>query len=673
MITFKARPVSSPRFLSVTLAGAAAALMLIAGAAHASGSSFNTIYSFQDTTDGAKPLAPVIIGSDGYLYGTTSAVDYITVNGNQVTTQGSVFRLAADGTETPLYFFGQKGGTTPDGITPNTRVVEGPDGSLYGATQSSIQNGCSGCGMIYKVTAGGSETIINSFSSSSFATNHAGVVSELTLGDDGLLYGNVGYGGPNVCGLTYRMSTAGVVDPNWGFVFGNTPSDGCEPIGGLLKASDGNFYGVTIGGTNYDSTVFRITPLGQFTTLYHSASVPGVVTGRLVQGQDGALYGLSDSGGNAGKGSLYRVTLDGSISLVYQFEGTNDGYHPVGDLALGPDGALYGVTQGKGFFRLTADGQLVSLGQYGFLGTTPPSSLTSDGVGNFYVTTPGGGQYNWGTVSLFSPVAAGGVASESFSATSTTIQLGGGSTTLSWNATNASQCVGFFAGINGSAINWNPNKLTSGSYTYTPSGSAGGTAMFWLECQSQSNPAYWTTRLLTINVLPQPPSVTLTVNPSTIVYSNSATLTWNSVKVTSCTASGAWSGLQSTFGSLVVKPTQVGNNSYTLTCTATDGSTVASTAVLNVTAPPPPTLSFYASTSSGPRKSVSIALGQSVNLQWSTTYAKACRASGAWTGAKSTKGPATVTPSATGSYAYTLSCSGLLSGVATGTVNVQVN
>ena len=68
----------------------------------------------------------------------------------------------------------------------------------------------------------------------------------------------------------------------------------------------------------------------------------------------------------------------------------------------------------------------------------------------------------------------------------------------------------------------------------------------------------------------QPPTVTLSVSPSSITSGDSATLSWSSTNASSCTASGGWSGGKNTSGSQSVSPTS--NATYTLTCTGTGGS-----------------------------------------------------------------------------------------------------
>jgi len=88
-----------------------------------------------------------------------------------------------------------------------------------------------------------------------------------------------------------------------------------------------------------------------------------------------------------------------------------------------------------------------------------------------------------------------------------------------------------------------------------------------------------------------PPTVSISVAPTTIVLGQSATLTWSAATGASCTASGGWSGTEATSGTQSVTPTATGTVTYTLTCTASGGAygggggSTAKSAPLTVTAP----------------------------------------------------------------------------------------
>jgi hypothetical protein len=78
----------------------------------------------------------------------------------------------------------------------------------------------------------------------------------------------------------------------------------------------------------------------------------------------------------------------------------------------------------------------------------------------------------------------------------------------------------------------------------------------------------------------------ITVSPASIAVGDSATLTWNAINSNGCTASGSWSGTQTTSGTQSVTPTAIGTNTYTLTCATASGN-MSSSASLAITASSP--------------------------------------------------------------------------------------
>lgn len=82
------------------------------------------------------------------------------------------------------------------------------------------------------------------------------------------------------------------------------------------------------------------------------------------------------------------------------------------------------------------------------------------------------------------------------------------------------------------------------------------------------------------------PTATLTVNPSSIVLGNVATLTWTSTDATSCTAGGAWSGAKLPSGSEEVSPSS--DSQYTLTCSGPGGFSEVELVAVAVTGPTAP-------------------------------------------------------------------------------------
>eukprot|EP01034_Spumella_vulgaris_P002550 gene2550-3316_t len=161
------------------------------------------------------------------------------------------------------------------------------------------------------------------------------------------------------------------------------------------------------------------------------------------------------------------------------------------------------------------------------------------------------------------------------------------------------------------------------------------------------------------------PTVTVTANPGSVTLGQSLTLNWSSTNAAACTASGAWSGAKPVSGSETITPTASGTMTYTLTCAGSAGSGNSNgSAMVTVTAPAP-TISLVANPGS-------ITQGQSLTLNWSSTNATACTASGSWSGAKPVSGSETIAPTASGTPTYTLDCSGA-GGTASRSVTVIVN
>src|SRR5207247_6181040 len=115
------------------------------------------LHSFADS-DGAKPQAALIEGSDGALYGTTSyGGTNIDSSGRGM---GTVFKLSKDGTGfAVLHHFG----ATNDGFNPMAALLQGSDGALYGTTRfggTSASGGFYGGGTVFKLNKDGNAYIV---------------------------------------------------------------------------------------------------------------------------------------------------------------------------------------------------------------------------------------------------------------------------------------------------------------------------------------------------------------------------------------------------------------------------------------------------------------------------------------------------------------------------------
>src|ERR1017187_7875447 len=266
--------------------------------------------------DGGYPYDGLVQGSDGNFYGTTFEGG---TNGG-----GAVVRISPGGSYTNLHSFASLASVPNDGVTPMAGLVQGTDGNFYGTTIYGGPNtNCQhGCGTVFRISPSGSYTSLFSFGSSSVGQWPYG---GLVQGSDGNFYGTTRQGGLGY-GTVFRISPSGS-ETNL-LAFGVGPADGDLPVANLVRGSDGNFFGTTVGGgTNADGNVFRIGPSGNYTDLHSFTGYPndGNSPVGLVHGSDGNFYGTTAAGGTGtncfggGCGTVFRISPSGSETNLYSF------------------------------------------------------------------------------------------------------------------------------------------------------------------------------------------------------------------------------------------------------------------------------------------------------------------------------------------------------------------
>jgi hypothetical protein len=416
------------------------------------------LYSFQGGADGSLPGGGVIFDKAGNLYG-------VTVEGGSTACPpgwcGTVYQLSppvqkgGNWTETILYVF--KGHNQNDGSSPSGGLIADSAGNFYGITGYGGSGPCvlfgtaTGCGTVFQLSPpaqkGGAwtETVLYNFQGGKDGDLPTG---PLVFDKTGNLYGATEFGGGKGttcnafyggnCGTVFKLSPPKTQGGKWtervlhafsGVPQGKQVGDGAEPNGGLVLDSKSMVYGTTaIGGNQVCQngqgqpigcgTVFRLHPPAKA----GHAWIEGILH-RFTDGKDGAgpnggmifdaksrLYGTSGGGGNEEVGVVFRVALAQgrwAETVLYSFQGNNDGRNPWGPVTFDSAGSLYGTAHagsGQEF-----GGVIFALGhrvndkwRYGVLhnfsgapdGAYPVAKLIFDDAGNVYSTTQGGGTGN---------------------------------------------------------------------------------------------------------------------------------------------------------------------------------------------------------------------------------------------------------------------------------------
>jgi uncharacterized repeat protein (TIGR03803 family) len=349
-------------------------LLLAPQAAPAASPALKPLYSFRGGADGGVPDTPLVMGSGGVIYGATNEGG----TGSCTSGCGTVFSLSppssAGGawTETVLHRFA---GGTGDGALPDG-VAIGPGGVLYGTTGYGGTGSCTGayagCGTVFSLTppdapgAAWTESVLYNFAGGSDGVlPRAGVL----IGPTGILYGTTQYGGSGPCfvafagcGTVFSLTPPAVSGEAWTenvlYEFAGGPSDGAEPLSGVVFGGPGVLYGTTSNGglNNYNGTVYSLTaPSGSGawteTVLHYFTGGDGATPwAGVVAGAGGILYGTTYNGGPGDNGTVFSLTPPGSPggtwteAVLYGFTGGTDGAFPIGGVAIGDEGALYGTT-----------------------------------------------------------------------------------------------------------------------------------------------------------------------------------------------------------------------------------------------------------------------------------------------------------------------------------------
>lgn len=147
---------------------------------------FTLLHTFNQNTDGGFPNGGLIRDRVGNLYGTAST--------GGPGGEGTVFKLAPDGTYTVLHNF-----ALADGASPQADLILDSISNLYGTTSAG---GGSNLGTVFKLAPDGTYSVLRSFSGDDGALPTAGLV----LSGSGVLYGTTSTGGPLAGGVVFQIA-----------------------------------------------------------------------------------------------------------------------------------------------------------------------------------------------------------------------------------------------------------------------------------------------------------------------------------------------------------------------------------------------------------------------------------------------------------------------------------
>jgi uncharacterized repeat protein (TIGR03803 family) len=352
---------------------------------------YTKLFDFDGTNSGTAPYGDLILANDGYFYG-------MTYQGGDFGA-GVLFQFNPNNNSLvkKLDFDGNTNGRNPFGS-----LMQASDNHLYGLT---YQGGSSNLGLMFQFNiSNDSFKIMVEFDGVNKGSNPHSSLIEVR---NNLLMGTTFLGGTDNTGVlfSYHTQTKSFSKKQ---DFGS--SNGRNPYGSLILASDSNVYGMAFQGGNFNAgTIYQFkVSSDSFKIIKHFSEIGRNPYGTLTQSSNGKLYGMTYRGGNINSGTIFSFNLnDYSVKKKLNFNQSLIGKHPFGNLTNLSLYDYYGMTQKGGkhdqgvIFYYNAEENRYEK-KFDFDGSSsgslPHGNLCLAKNNKFYGLTNTGGIHNVGTL-----------------------------------------------------------------------------------------------------------------------------------------------------------------------------------------------------------------------------------------------------------------------------------
>jgi uncharacterized repeat protein (TIGR03803 family) len=320
--------------------------------------SYSVVYNFPAAEE--NPIAGFVADASGNLYVPTAGG-----------TAGTIVELSPPaeqgGTWSETTIFSFNG--TSDGSAPYSGLIIDSKGNLYGTTVQGGNGTCLlagqnfGCGVVFELSQSGgvwSETVLYNFQGGKDGRNPW--YASMTFDSAGNLYGTTLWGGGSGCsekvgcGVLFKLTPPSQDGGAWteSVLHRFEKKQGVNPQGNLLYLN-GALYGLTgSGGANDFGTAYEATLKGEITVINDFTGAAGGsdnFPGGLAADSSGNLYGFTYTGGASDFGVIFELSGSGKSwteTVLYNFTGQSDGGNPVGAPVIDKSGNLYGNAQAGG-------------------------------------------------------------------------------------------------------------------------------------------------------------------------------------------------------------------------------------------------------------------------------------------------------------------------------------